>query len=79
MDALGYADAQIDQYAIDISYGDVPALVSGDPIPKNKPKWKEVVSQARFSIKIDMHQGNGSYRLRASDLTEGYVDFNKSE
>jgi len=79
MDALGYADAQIDQYAIDISYGDVPALVLGDPIPENKPKWKEVVSQARFPIKIDMHQGNGSYRLRASDLTEGYVNFNKSE
>ncbi|MDE0766989.1 MAG: bifunctional glutamate N-acetyltransferase/amino-acid acetyltransferase ArgJ [Opitutaceae bacterium] len=79
MDALGYADAQIDQYVIDISYDDVSALVSGDPIPNNKPKWKEVVSQSRFTIKIDMHQGDGIYRLRASDLTEGYVDFNKSE
>jgi|TARA_B110000467_G_scaffold64336_2_gene58647 glutamate N-acetyltransferase/amino-acid N-acetyltransferase len=79
MDALGYADAQIDQYVIDISYDDAPALVSGDPIPNNKPKWKEVVSQSRFTIKIDMHQGDGIYRLRASDLTEGYVDFNKSE
>jgi glutamate N-acetyltransferase/amino-acid N-acetyltransferase len=79
MDALGYADAQIDQYVIDISYDDALALVSGDPIPNNKPKWKEVVSQSRFTIKIDMHQGDGIYRLRASDLTEGYVDFNKSE
>ena len=79
MDALGYADAQIDQYVIDISYDDVPALVSGNPIPENKPNWKEVVSKSRFSIRIDMHQGNGKYRLRASDLTEGYVDFNKSE
>lgn len=79
MDALGYADAQIDQYAVDISYGNVPALVSGDPIPENKPRWKEVVSNPRFSIKINMGQGEGSYRLRATDLTEGYVDFNKSE
>ena len=79
MDALGYAGARIDQYVIDISYGDIPALVSGDPIPENKPQWKEVVSKPRFSIKIDMHQGEGKYRLRASDLTEGYVDFNKSE
>jgi len=79
MDALGYAEAQIDQYVIDISYDDVPALVSGNPIPENKPKWKEVVSKPRFSIKIDLHQGEGSFRLRASDLTEGYVDFNKSE
>ena len=79
MDALGYASAQIDQYVIDISYDDVPALVGGDPVPENKPKWKEVVSKPRFTIRINMHQGDGSFRLRASDLTEGYVDFNKSE
>lgn len=79
MDALGYAEAQIDQYVIDISYDEIPALVSGDPIPDNKPKWKEVVSKPRFTIKIDMHQSDGHYRLRATDLTEGYVDFNKSE
>ncbi len=79
MDALGYAEAQIDQYVIDISYDDVPALVRGNPVPENKPKWKEIVSKPRFSIRIDMNQGDGSFRLRASDLTEGYVDFNKSE
>ncbi|MEM9158532.1 MAG: bifunctional glutamate N-acetyltransferase/amino-acid acetyltransferase ArgJ [Verrucomicrobiota bacterium] len=79
MDALGYAEADIDQYVIDISYEDVPALVSGAPIPGNKPRWKEVVSKQRFTIKIDLHQGEGKFRLRASDLTEGYVDFNKSE
>lgn len=79
MDALGYADAQIDQYVIDISYDEVPALVGGNPVPVNKPKWKEVVSKPRFSIRINMHQGDSSFRLRASDLTEGYVDFNKSE
>ena len=79
MDALGYAKAQIDQYVIDISYDDVPALVGGDPVPENKPKWKEVVSKPRFTIRINMHQGDGNFRLRSSDLTEGYVDFNKSE
>ena len=79
MDALGYANAQIDQYVIDISYDDVPALVGGDPIPENKLKWKKVVSKPRFTIRINMHQGDGNFRLRASDLTEGYVDFNKSE
>jgi glutamate N-acetyltransferase/amino-acid N-acetyltransferase len=79
MDALGYANAQIDQYVIDISYDNVPALVGGDPVPENKPKWKKVVSKPRFTIRINMHQGDGNFRLRASDLTEGYVDFNKSE
>lgn len=79
MDALGYADSEFDPELIDISYGEVPALVSGTPIPENKPKWKEVVSARRFAIHINMHAGNSEYRLRASDLTEGYVDFNKSE
>tara|TARA_B100000900_G_scaffold283290_2_gene242631 strand:- start:92 stop:1312 length:1221 start_codon:yes stop_codon:yes gene_type:complete len=79
MDALGYANAQIDQHVIDISYDDVPALVGGNPVPENKPKWKEVVSKPRFTIRIEMHQGDGNFRLRASDLTEGYVNFNKSE
>ena len=79
MDALGYANAQIEQHVIDISYDDVPALVGGDPVPENKPKWKKIVSKPRFTIRINMHQGDGNFRLRASDLTEGYVDFNKSE
>ena len=79
MDALGYAKAKIDQDTIDISYEDIPALVSSTPVPKNKPKWKEVVSKARFTININLNQGESTYRLRASDLTEGYVDFNKSE
>jgi glutamate N-acetyltransferase/amino-acid N-acetyltransferase len=79
MDALGYADSEFDPDKIDISYGEVPALVSGTPIPENKPKWKEVVSAKRFTIHIHMRAGDAGYRLRASDLTEGYVDFNKSE
>ncbi len=79
IDALGYAQAKIDPDTIDISYEDVPALVASTPIPENKPKWKEVVSKRRFSISINLGQGEATYRLRATDLTEGYVDFNKSE
>ena len=79
MDALGYAEAMIDQHVIDISYDDTPALIGGDPVPENKPLWKEIVSRSRFSIKINLHQGDGQFRLRSTDLTEGYVDFNKSE
>ncbi len=79
MDALGYADAAFDPEQIDVSYGDIPALVSGTPVPENKPKWKEVVAATRFTIRIDLKQGPFAYRLRASDLSEGYVDFNKSE
>lgn len=79
IDALGYAKATIDPDTIDILYGDVPALAMSTPIPENKPQWKAVVSKPRFTISINLNQGQAGYRLRASDLTEGYVDFNKSE
>lgn len=79
MDALGYAEAQIDQEIIDISYEDTAVLVKGTPVPTNKPIWKRIVSEPRFSIKINMNLGEGSFRLRATDLTEGYVNFNMSE
>ena len=38
-----------------------------------------IVSAKRFTIHINLKQGDATYRLRASDLTEGYVNFNKSE
>jgi len=79
MDALGYADARIDPDVIDIHYEDTPALLEGTPLPQNKPKWKEIVSKRRFGIRIHLRQGQARYRLRTTDLTEGYVNFNKSE
>jgi len=79
MDALGYAQAEIDPEIIDIGYEEVPALVSGTPLPENKPLWKRIVCKPRFTIHINLNLGKGAFRLRATDLTEGYVDFNKSE
>ncbi len=79
IDALGYAKARIEQELIDLSYDDVPVLVKGAPIPTNKAQWRKCVSEPRFSININMNVGQGSYRLRATDLTEGYVNFNMSE
>jgi len=79
MDAIGYSGAQIDPGSIDIAYDDAPAVRAGEPLPQNKPAWKAVVSRPRFSIRIALGQGEGRFRLRATDLTEGYVNFNKSE
>jgi glutamate N-acetyltransferase/amino-acid N-acetyltransferase len=78
-DAAGYAGAKLVESKLDIFYGDVPALTAGRPHPDLKPKWKEVVTARRFTITLDLHVGKGSFRLLASDLTEGYVNYNKSE
>ena len=78
-DAAGYAGAKLVEAKLDILYNDVPAMTAGQPHPELKPKWKEIVQAKRFAITLRLHTGKASYRLLASDLTEGYVAYNKSE
>lgn len=78
-DAAGYARTGLDEARLDIHYGDVPAVLAGRPVPENKPRWKEVVKAARFSVRLNLRLGDGKFRLLASDLTDGYVNYNKSE
>ena len=78
-DAAGYARIGLDESKLDISYDDVPAVVAGRPLPENKPRWKAVVTQRRFTVKLHLHLGEASFRLLTTDLSEAYVNFNKSE
>jgi len=78
-DAAGYARVGLDESCFDIHYDDVPALINGRPQDENIPKWKEIVAKKRFRITLNLNQGEGSFRLLTSDLSEAYVDFNKSE
>jgi glutamate N-acetyltransferase/amino-acid N-acetyltransferase len=78
-DAAGYSGAKLVEAKLDIRYNDVPALTAGRPHPEFKPRWKEVVKARRFTVTLDLHLGKGAFRLLATDLTEGYVAFNKSE
>ncbi|WP_415908804.1 bifunctional glutamate N-acetyltransferase/amino-acid acetyltransferase ArgJ [Oleiharenicola sp. Vm1] len=78
-DAAGYSGAKLVEAKLDIRYNDTPAMTAGKPHPELKPKWKEIVKQRRFTITIDLHLGKAGYRLLATDLTEGYVNYNKSE
>ena len=54
-------------------------MTAGKPHPELKPKWKEIVKTRRFTITLNLHLGKASFRLLASDLTDGYVNYNKSE
>ena len=78
-DAAGYAGAKLIEAKLDILYNDTPAMTAGKPHPDLKPKWKEIVKAKRFTITLNLHLGKASFRLLASDLTEGYVNYNKSE
>ncbi len=78
-DAAGYARTGLDESRLDIYYDDVPAVLGGRPLPENKPKWKQVVKAARFAVRLKLNLGDAKFRLLAADLTDGYVNYNKSE
>jgi glutamate N-acetyltransferase/amino-acid N-acetyltransferase len=78
-DAAGYSGAKLVEAKLDILYDDTPAMTAGKPQPELKPKWKEIVRNRRFTVQLNLHLGKASYRLLATDLTEGYVNYNKSE
>ncbi len=78
-DAAGYSGAKLIEAKLDIRYNDTPAMIAGKPQPDLKPKWKEIVKNRRFTVTLDLHLGKAAYRLLATDLTEGYVNYNKSE
>ena len=79
VDAAGYARAGIVMDKIDLYYDDTPALLRGTPQTQNRQTWKSIVSGKSFTIRINLNLGNGSSWTLSTDLTEGYVDFNKSE
>jgi len=78
-DAAGYSGAKLVEAKLDILYNDTPAMTAGKPHPELKPKWKEIVKARRFTVTLNLHLGKAAFRLLATDLTEGYVNFNKSE
>jgi len=78
-DAAGYAGAKLIEGKLDILYNDTPVMTAGKPHAELKPKWKEIVKARRFTITLNLHLGKAAFRLLATDLTEGYVNYNKSE
>ncbi|MFO7725792.1 MAG: bifunctional glutamate N-acetyltransferase/amino-acid acetyltransferase ArgJ [Oceanipulchritudo sp.] len=85
MDALGYSGAEVAEEDVSMFYArsgespEVAAFVGGEVVSSNRGLWKEIVSEPRFSIILDLGKGTASRRIWSTDLTEGYVAFNKSE
>ena len=79
VDAAGYARVGLDLNRLDMQYDDVPALIKGEPVQENKGRWKEIVSSKEFCINLDLNLGPGESEIWSNDLSEEYVNFNKSE
>ena len=78
-EAAGYARIGLKEACFDIHYDEVPVLIGGIAHDRNLSKWKAIVAKKRFRITLNLNQGNGTFRLLTSDLSEAYVNFNKSE
>jgi glutamate N-acetyltransferase/amino-acid N-acetyltransferase len=79
VDAAGYAKVGVDFSQMELFYNEVPVLAKGKALTRNKDKWKAVVAEKQFAIHLDLNLGRGTYNLLTTDLSEAYVDFNKSE
>ena len=78
IDAVGYSGAAVDAETVDIDYDGVPAMLRGVPQRDRIRDLEKVLAQSRFSVKINLHIGDGTYRMYASDCTEAYVRFNSA-
>lgn len=84
LDAVGYSGAVVTEESVSLDYGLeghpwVSAFIGGEVQLNNKPEWEKIVREKYFRVRIGLGQGTGEFRLWASDLTEGYVHFNRSE
>ena len=79
IDAAGYARIGIDIEKVDLHYDTCAALIQGAPQEENDATWKQIVANKHFTIRLNLNLGNYNTTLLSTDLTEAYVDFNRSE
>jgi len=78
-DAAGYARTGIVFEKMDLNYDGIEVLNQGSVVEKNKELWKKAVAKKEFVININLNLGKASWTVLTTDLSEGYVDFNKGE
>jgi len=79
MDAVGYSKAKVREETVDIYYDGLIAVQNGTAAATPFSKLKEVVSNKRFTITVDLHIGAAEYTVFTTDLTTAYVEFNMGE
>lgn len=77
MAAIGYSGAEIDPDRIDIWFGDLPICRNGGRAAEfDETAAHAYIKQPEFSIRIALHQGQGSCTFWTTDLTAQYVHIN---
>jgi glutamate N-acetyltransferase / amino-acid N-acetyltransferase len=79
MHAIGYSRARVREELVDIYLGGLCACKSGVASDTPPADLKRAVSRPQVTVCIDLNQGERGYTLYTTDLTEGYVSYNRSE
>lgn len=80
MHAIGYSGAKVQEDMVDIYFSGVLAAQNGLAAPETPlEKLRVAVAQREFTLSINLNRGRGEYVVYTSDLSQQYVDFNRSE
>ncbi len=75
--AIGYSGALIDPDRIDIWFGELPICTSGGRAPGfDETAAHAYLEQPEYSIRIQLHQGDGHCIFWTTDLTHAYISIN---
>ena len=85
LDALGYSGAELSEDTVMLAYAEaggeseIPVFTRGHCHAERKADWKRIVAESRFRLLVHLGRGEATSRLLATDLSVGYVEFNKAE
>ncbi len=79
IDAVGYSSGKVREELIDIYYDGLIAVQNG--MASNTPveELKKVMSNRKFTVTVNLHLGSAEYTVYTTDLSQQYVDFNRTE
>jgi glutamate N-acetyltransferase/amino-acid N-acetyltransferase len=79
MHAIGYSKACIREDMIDIYFDGLIAARNGIVSGTSVEHLRKIVARKEFTVTIDLNIGQSEYNVYTSDLSQEYVDFNRSE
>lgn len=79
MHAIGYSRAKIREEHVDIYFDGHIATRNGIAADTPLEVLRAAVAKPEFTVTIDLNIGDAGYTVYTSDLSQEYVDFNKSE
>jgi len=79
IDAVGYSGARVDEAKVDILFGGLAGAKGGKAARTPIARLKAAVAKKEFTVTVNLNIGSGSHRVFTSDLSEGYVAYNRLE